>query len=68
MALTQTERRVARLVGTGLGNAEIAEEMVVSTKTVEYHLTNIYRKLQVGRIELIRMMRSGGDADPGTPT
>ena len=68
VALTQTERRVARLVGTGLGNAEIAEEMVVSTKTVEYHLTNIYRKLQVGRIELIRMMRSGGDADPGTPT
>ena len=45
--LTPTESRVAALVATGRTNREVAEELVVSPKTIEWTLSNIYRKLQV---------------------
>src|SRR5262249_14641533 len=45
--LTATEERVATLVGTGLTNREIADALFLSPKTVETHLTRIYRKLGV---------------------
>jgi DNA-binding NarL/FixJ family response regulator len=34
-------------VGEGLSNREAAERLYVSVKTVDYHLQNIYRKLDV---------------------
>ena len=45
--LTPTERRVARLAGSGRSNREIAEELFVTPKTVEMHLGNVYRKLRI---------------------
>ena len=45
--LTATERRVAELAARGLANKEIAQEMVVSVKTVEFHLSNTYAKLGI---------------------
>lgn len=42
--LTAHELGVATLVASGLSNREVAHHLVVSTKTVEYHLGNIYRK------------------------
>ncbi len=45
--LSGAERRVARLAGKGLSNEEIAEQLVLTRKTVEFHLTNIYRTLGV---------------------
>ncbi len=45
--LTPAERTVALLVSRGLRTKEVATELVVSPKTVEYHLGNIYRKLGV---------------------
>ncbi|GAA4890410.1 helix-turn-helix transcriptional regulator [Actinomycetospora straminea] len=43
--LTDREREVTTLVGRGWTNPEIAAELFVSTKTVEYHLRNVYGKL-----------------------
>jgi DNA-binding CsgD family transcriptional regulator len=44
-ALTPAERRVAALAAEGLINAQIAETLFVSEKTVEGHLTRVYHKL-----------------------
>jgi DNA-binding CsgD family transcriptional regulator len=44
LALTSRETEVAHLVGKGLSNPEIAAELFISRKAVEYHLGNIYAK------------------------
>src|SRR5690606_22494791 len=46
-SLTPAERRAARLAAAGHTNREIAERLVVTTKTVQFHLSNAYRKLGV---------------------
>ncbi len=47
--LSQAERRVAVLAGTGHSNKEIARKLYITTSTVEQHLTRVYRKLAVRR-------------------
>lgn len=59
-ALTVAERRVALLAADGLTNRQIAEELVVTVKAVEWHLSHIYRKLGIPS-------RSGLAATLGTP-
>jgi DNA-binding CsgD family transcriptional regulator len=55
--LTTTERRVAELVAAGRTNAEVAAELFMSRRTVESHLSHIYRKLDVrSRTELSRAL------------
>jgi DNA-binding CsgD family transcriptional regulator len=55
LALTSRETEVAYLVGKGLSNPEIAAELFVSRKAVEYHLGNIYAKCGLqGRQQLRR--------------
>jgi DNA-binding CsgD family transcriptional regulator/tetratricopeptide (TPR) repeat protein len=46
-ALTVSEARVARLVAEGRSNADVAQELFVSLKTIETHLTSIYGKLDL---------------------
>lgn len=46
-SLTPSERRVATLAAAGRSNREIAETLFVTRKTVEYHLTGAYRKLEI---------------------
>lgn len=56
--LTVQELAVARLVSTGQTNREVAAELVVSPKTVEYHLGHVYAKLGVrSRTELAALLR-----------
>jgi DNA-binding NarL/FixJ family response regulator len=45
--LTPQELAVARLVAAGRTNRQAAAELVVSVKTIEYHLGNAYAKLAV---------------------
>jgi DNA-binding CsgD family transcriptional regulator len=47
--LTSQELVVARLAAAGRTNREIASELVVSLKTVEYHLRNAFQKLGIAR-------------------
>ncbi len=55
LALTSRETEVAHLVGKGLSNREIAAELFISRKAVEYHLGNIYAKCGLhGRQQLRR--------------
>ncbi len=51
--LTPAELRVALAVAKGATNREVAADLFVSAKTVEYHLLNVYRKLNLrSRTEL----------------
>lgn len=51
--LTAQEEQVARLAADGTTNREISMQLTVSLKTVEFHLTNIYKKLGIrGRADL----------------
>lgn len=46
-SLTPSERRVAGLAVEGMTNKQIAQELFVTPKTVEVHLSNVYRKLDI---------------------
>jgi DNA-binding CsgD family transcriptional regulator len=55
--LTPQEVHIATLVAEGKTNKEIAAGLYLSTKTIEYHLANTYRKLNIhSRVELARIV------------
>lgn len=52
--LSNREAEVAELVSKGLSNREVANRLFVTEKTVKFHLTNIYKKMNVkSRAQLI---------------
>ncbi|MGW3497140.1 AAA family ATPase [Streptomyces sp. NPDC001020] len=56
-ALTPQELRIAGLVADGLSSKQIAAQLFLSPRTVEYHLYKIYPKLGIGsRTELARLV------------
>ena len=58
--LTPSERRIAALVAEGKTNREVAAELVISVRTVESALSQVYRKLDVrSRTELARKLTAG---------
>lgn len=59
--LTPSEARVAELASTGLTNREVAQALFVHPKTVEAHLSRVYRKIGIGsRAELGRWIAEAG--------
>ena len=62
-SLTPSERRVAELAASGSSNREIAEQLFVAVRTVEYHLQGAYRKLGINeRTRLAEALAAGGAA------
>ena len=56
-ALTAREREIAELVAAGRTNREVAAQLVLSERTIEAHLRNVYAKLGVrSRVELTRRL------------
>ena len=66
-SLTERELQVARLVADRQTNPQIAAELFLSQKTVETHLRNIFRKVDVSsRVGLARAIERA-DRTAGTP-
>ena len=66
-ALSARELEIARWVASGATNAEIADALMISPRTVDRHVTNIFAKLGVrNRAELASQVRGSTD-DPGGP-
>ncbi|MBV8540329.1 MAG: AAA family ATPase [Pseudonocardiales bacterium] len=63
LRLTPQELNVSLAVERGLTNADAAAELFLSVKTIEYHLSNIFRKLGISsRTQLIRLLGRGRTA------
>jgi DNA-binding NarL/FixJ family response regulator len=57
--LTRQELQVARAVGQGITNREVAAQLFISPRTVDHHLRSIFQKLGISsRAELIRIVLS----------
>jgi DNA-binding CsgD family transcriptional regulator len=56
-SLTPQELSVAQSVAEGLTNQQVANRLFLSARTVEFHLSNAYRKLGIGRrSQLVRLV------------
>ncbi|MEH6377272.1 helix-turn-helix transcriptional regulator, partial [Streptomyces sp. KLMMK] len=65
-SLTPAERRTALLAAEGLTNKEIAGRLYVTRRTVEMHLSRVYRKLSISDRRALRLVT--GDQRPPSPS
>ena len=64
-ALSDRQRKIVILVGRGLPNRLIADELVVSERTIKNYLLTIYRTLGVqSRFELMVMLSNRNEMQP----
>jgi len=55
LALTERETDVAALVAKGMTNRQVAADLYISSKAVEYHLRNIFSKLGISSRRELRL-------------
>jgi DNA-binding CsgD family transcriptional regulator len=68
LEMTGRETEVAHLIEQGMTNAEIAAELFITPKAVEYHLGNIYAKFGLkGRQQLRRLLSDSRRPAPAEP-
>lgn len=65
--LTDREKQVARLAAQRMKDAEIAEQLVLSQKTVGHHLSSIFRKLEIDSRHDIKYVVQLVDDSPSPP-
>ncbi|MGH9273477.1 MAG: helix-turn-helix domain-containing protein [Acidimicrobiales bacterium] len=65
-ALTPTECRVVELLCSGLTNRQVGERLFTSTRTVDTHVTHVFRKLGISsRVELVTMAAAARPRETG---
>jgi DNA-binding CsgD family transcriptional regulator/tetratricopeptide (TPR) repeat protein len=64
-SLTPSERRIATMVAEGLSNRDIAQALFVTLRTVEMHLSNVFRKLQISSRTQVAAALAADMPDPG---
>jgi DNA-binding CsgD family transcriptional regulator len=69
-SLTPSERRIAQLAAGGLSNRDIAQNLFITTRTVEGHLTHAYQKLAITSREQLpaALVTPGREATATAPT
>jgi DNA-binding CsgD family transcriptional regulator len=68
-SLTPSERRIAQLAAAGLSNRDIAQNLFITARTVEGHLTHAYHKLAITSREqlLAALAPPGGEVTATAP-
>ncbi|MGW1602559.1 helix-turn-helix domain-containing protein [Streptomyces eurythermus] len=65
-SLTDREREIARLVGQGMTNQQVALRLGLSPHTVSFHLRNVFRKFSIStRVKLSSIMAQAERAGTG---